>query len=413
MSRRALILVGGHRANGLLYVQAAQRLELHPIALASDPTQYDYLAAEGVETIRVDTDNLDALTHACARLRATYDICGIIAFGGLHESRHVTIAKLCRHFALPGQNPVSVERCSDKFTQRQVLAQAGVPVPAYRLAANATEIETSASALGWPVVVKPSEGSGSSGVRLCRDADELAEHTRYLLGEKYPWLSSPKVLVEEFAEGPFYDVLTMGNSVVAIGAADFGRPPHFVPCQSTFPAQLTEEERKRIVDVSLNCLRALDLGWGPANLEFRWTEHGPVVIEVNARLPGWTTPRLVQLAYGVNIIDEHIKLVIGNACDLRARHSRVAIAQFLVPDGDGILAPIDGTSRAAAVPGVAEVRFYVEPGTLITRKGDYLDMIGHVIVASPERTRAEAILQRAIDLIGWSIKPVQAVPDQR
>ncbi|RWA60760.1 acetyl-CoA carboxylase biotin carboxylase subunit family protein [Mesorhizobium sp.] len=409
MPRRALIIVGGHRTNGLLYVQAARRLGLHPIALASDPTQYDYLAAESIEAIRVDTNNLNALMDVCSRLRATYDICGIIGFGGLYEWRHVTVAKLCRHFALPGANPVSIERCSDKYTQRQFLAQAGVPVPAYRLAANAMEIESSAAKLGWPVILKPSEGSGSSGVRLCRDANELAEHTTYLLGGKYPWRSSPKILVEEFAQGSFYDVVTMGNSVVAIGAADFDRPPHFVPCQSMFPAPLTEEEHKRIVDVSLSCLRALNLGWGPANIELRWTERGPVVIEVNARLPGWTTPRLVQLAYGVDIINEHINLVIGNACDLRTRHSHVAIARFLVPDRNGILAPIDGISRAAAVPGVEEVRFYVEPGTPIIRKGDHLDMIGHVIAASPERTRAEAILHSAIDLIGWSIIQLDAM----
>ncbi|TGR16877.1 ATP-grasp domain-containing protein, partial [Mesorhizobium sp. M1C.F.Ca.ET.196.01.1.1] len=132
-----------------------------------------------------------------------------------------TVAKLCRHFALPGANPVSIERCSDKYTQRQFLAQAGVPVPAYRLAANAMEIESSAAKLGWPVILKPPEGSGSSGVRLCRDANELAEHTTYLLGGKYPWRFSTKILVEEFAQGSFYDVVTMGNSVVAIGAADF------------------------------------------------------------------------------------------------------------------------------------------------------------------------------------------------
>jgi len=407
MPRRALILVEGHRVNGLLYVQAARRLGLHPIALATDSTQYDYLAAESIEAIKVDTNNFDALMHVISRLRATYDIAGIIGMGGLYESRHVTVAKLCRHFALPGPNPASIERCSDKFAQRQFLAQAGVPMPAYRLARNATDVERSAAEVGWPVILKPSEGSGSSGVRLCRDADELAEHTTYLLGGRYPWRSSPKMLVEEFAQGAFYDVVTMGNSVVAIGAANFTRPPHFVPCQSIFPAQLTEGEHKRIADVSLNCLRALDLGWGPANIEFRWTERGPVVLEVNARIPGWTTPRLIQLAYGVDIINEHIKLIIGNECDLSTRHSHAAIAQFLVPDRDGILAAIDGTSRAAAEPGIVEIRLYVEEGTPIMRKGDHLDIIGHVIAASPDRRGGEAILQRAIGLIGWSIAPFQ------
>lgn len=405
MPRRALILVEGHRTSGPLYVQAAQRLGLDPITLAADPTQYDYLAAENIEAIRVDTDNFDALMHVCSRLRATYDIAGITGFAGRDESFYVTVAKLCRHFDLLGPHPASIERCSDKFTQRQFLAQAGVPVPAYRLAATAVEVESSAAEIGLPVILKPAEGSGSSGVRLCRDMDELAEHTAYLLGGTYIWRSSPKILVEEFAQGPFYEAVTMGDAVIADGAADFDRPPHFVPCASIFPAPLTDEEHERIADVSLHCLRALGLGWGPANIEFRWTERGPVVIEVNARLPGWTIPRLIQLAYGVDIINEHIKLVIGDECDLRPRHSRTSAARFLVPDRDGIVDRIEGASLAASVPGVVEVRFYVEPETPIVRKGDDRDRIGHVIAASPDRTRTEAILQRAIDLIGWSITP--------
>ncbi|APO70366.1 biotin carboxylase-like ATP-grasp domain-containing protein (plasmid) [Rhizobium gallicum] len=411
MPRRALLLIEGHRTNGLLYVQAAQRLGLHPITLAADPTLYGYLAAESIEAIRVDTD-FDALMHVCIRLRSTYDIVGITGFAGRDESLYVTVAKLCRHFDLPGPNPASIERCSDKFTQRQFLAQAGVPVPAYRLAANAMEVESSAAEIGMPVILKPAEGSGSSGVRLCRNADELAKHTTYLLDGKYPWRSSPKILVEEFARGPFYEVATIGNAVIAVGAADFDRLPHFVVRESMFPAPLSDEEHERIADLSLNCLGALGLGWGPANIELRWTKRGPVVMEVNARLPGWTTPRLVQLAYGVDIINEHIKLTIGDECDLRASHSHTSAARFFVPDRDGILDRIEGARRAASVPGVVEVSFYIEPETPVVRKDDDRDVIGHVIAASPSRARTEAILQRAADLICWSIIPLSPSGEQ-
>ncbi|MGX9087483.1 ATP-grasp domain-containing protein, partial [Mesorhizobium sp. 98Argb] len=159
------------------------------------------------------------------------------------------------------------------------------------------------------------------------------------------------------------------------------------------------------VDVSRSCLRALDLGWGPTNIEFRWTNRGPVVIEVNPRLAGTPTPQLVQLAYGIDLITEHIKLVIGDECNLRRSHSQTAVSRNLIPDHDGVLDWIGGDSRAAAVPGVAEVKFYVRPKTPIVRRGDYRDKIGHVMAASPSLAQTEAILQHAIDVIDWSIKP--------
>ncbi|MES0151785.1 acetyl-CoA carboxylase biotin carboxylase subunit family protein [Mesorhizobium sp. M0012] len=412
MARRALILVEGHRSNGPLYVKAARRLGLHPITLSADPARYDYLAAERLEAVRVDTDNLDALIRECSRLRTSYHIAGITGFTDLDESVYATVGKLCQHFDLPGPHPASIERCCDKFVQRQLLGGAGVPIPAYRLAANAREVESAAAEIGLPVILKPAAGSGSSGVRLCRNIDELAEHTIYLLGEKHLWRSSPRILVEEFAQGPFYSADLMGNEVVGIEAADFDRPPHFIFRECIFPAPLTDDEHERIADVSLRCLQALGLGWGPTNIELRWTKRGPVVIEVNPRLPGGANPKLFRLAYGVDLITEHIKLVIDEEWDLRKRHSHVAAARFLNPDRDGILNWINGHARAAAVPGVAEVKMYVEPKTPILRKGDHRDTIGHVIAASDSQAQTEAILQHAVDLIDWSITPFSIFGEQ-
>ncbi|MER9312274.1 acetyl-CoA carboxylase biotin carboxylase subunit family protein [Mesorhizobium australicum] len=401
MAKRVLILVEGSRT-GRLYSQAAQRLGLHPITLSADPAQYDYIAAEGAEAIRVDTDDLDALIGECSRLGTTNDIAGITC---AKESVYATVGKLCRYFDLPGPNPTSIERCCDKFTQRHLLAEAGVSIPFYRLATNAVDIESCAAEIGLPVILKPAVGVGSTGVRLCRNVDELSEHTTYLLGGKHIWQSSPRILVEEFAQGPYYSTEIMGDEVIGICAGEFGPEPYFVFREFTLPALLTDEEQERIVDVSLSCLRALGLGWGPTCIEFRWTKRGPVVIEVNPRLGGAPGPQLVRLTYGLDLVTEHIKLVIGDQWSLRKRHSQVAAARILLPDRDGTLDWIDGDNRATAVPGVAEVEFYFGPNTPIVRKGDHRDWIGHVIAASPSRTLTETTLQRAVDLIDWSIAP--------
>ncbi|MER8804920.1 acetyl-CoA carboxylase biotin carboxylase subunit family protein [Mesorhizobium sp. M0998] len=400
---RALILLGGSiMGSGLLYVQAAQRLGLQPITLSADPTRYDYFAAKGVETIRVDTDDLDALIRECSRLQATYDIAGIT---GAEDSFYATASKLGRHFDLPGPNPEAIEQCCDKYTQRQLLAASGVPMPAYRLAANAADAEDSAAEIGLPVIVKPAVGSGSVGVRLCRTADEVVEHTNSLLGGQCG--AAIRILVEEFAQGPHYCIDIMGNELVGVCTLDFDGPPHFVYRGGAYPAPLTDDEYERLADVSLSCLRALGLGWGPTNVELRWTKCGPVVIEVNPRLAGSPGPQMVQLAYGIDLVTEHIKLVTGDEWNLNKSHSKTAAARFLVADRDGILNWIDGDSRAAAISGVSEVKFYFKPKAPIIRKGDFRDCLGHVIAASSSLPRTEAILQHAVDLIHWSITPIE------
>ncbi|RVD07910.1 MAG: ATP-grasp domain-containing protein [Mesorhizobium sp.] len=407
MARRALVMLEA-ASNSLRYVQAARSIGLHPITLLTDKSQYQYLHNSGSEVIFVEGRDVNAFVHQCSKLRMTYDIAGITSPS---EEVYATVGYLCRHFNLPGPNPVSIERCCKKFTQRRLLGEAGVPIPAYRVAANTVDVENAAAEIGLPVVVKPAVGVGSSGVRLCRKMDELCEHTSSLLARAYASQSLPRILVEEFARGSHYSIELMGNEVIGVTAADFGDPPHFVCRQYVCPAPLAAEERKRIVDISLNCLQALGLGWGPANIDLRWTRLGPVVIEVNPRLAGAPNPQLIELAYGIDLIAEHIKLAIGEGkeCPLRRRHSHVAAARILVPDRDGTLDWISGESRAAAVQGVAELKFDVAPLTPIVRKGDYRDRIGYVVVASPTPARTKAILQRAVDLINWSITPFTAI----
>jgi len=407
--RKALILIENTRTNGRSYVEAVRRLRLHPIILAADPALYDYVAAERIEVARVDTTNLDALIGEYSRLGKSFDIAGVTSAA---ESFYATVGKICRNFNLPGPDPESIEQCCNKAAQRQVLAAAGVPVPGYRSATTAAEVQCVAAEIGLPAVLKPAVGSGSRGVRLCRDARELAEHTDYLLGGKHMWRSSPEVLVEQFVDGPHYIAEIMGDEVIGIGITEYGPPPHFVFRQLTFPAPLTDEQYERAVDVVQRCLRALGLGWGPTNIEFRWTEVGPVVIEVNPRLAGNPDPQLVQLAFDVDLIGEHIKLAIGEQCNLSKRQSRTATARSLIADRDGTLDYIDGIDRAAAIPGVADVKLYVRPGTPIVRNGDYCDRIGYVVAVAPSRSSADTIIQRAVESIDWSISPFSDLHDQ-
>ncbi|MCK1499358.1 acetyl-CoA carboxylase biotin carboxylase subunit family protein [Bradyrhizobium sp. 188] len=401
MTRTALVMVEG-ASNCSLFVRAAKHLGFQPIVLSANPARYKYLAAEEIEPLYADTHNLDALIGKCYQLRGIYDISGITSSSELF---YAIAAKLCLHFGLPGPNPTSIERCRDKFNQRQLLTEAGISVPAYRQAASAAAIQSSAAEIGLPVIVKPAVGIASSGVRLCRNSDELAEHADYLLGGTYIWPSSPSVLVEEFAQGPHYSIEMMGDQIVGIAAADFGHPPHFVCRKYSYPALLSDEQHKRIAEISLRSLQALGLSWGPKNIDLRWTKLGPVVIEVNPRLGGTPAPQLVQLAYGVDLVTEHLKVVVGRQSDLSTRQSHTAAARVLLPERDGTLDWITGESRAAALPGVAEVKLYVKPGAPIVRKGDSQDRLGYVIVTSPSSIGTEAILDCAVDLIDWSITP--------
>ncbi|OBQ95825.1 hypothetical protein A9K66_24805 [Mesorhizobium sp. AA23] len=350
-------------------MKAAKRLGLHVITLAVDPGRYEYVAAEETEAIRVDTGNIDALIRECYGLRIRYDIVGITGAASDEVSVTATVGKLCRHFGLPGPNPVSIEQCSDKFSQRQLLSQAGVSVPAYHLAANGKQAECFADDIGLPVVVKPAFGNGRTRARLCRNAQELAEHTDDLFGATHIARSSPRVLVEEYLQGTQYIINMFEKEIIGIAAIKLDPMPGLIWSECTYPAVLTDDEYVNIYNVSLICLRTLGLNWGPTNIELRSKNHGPVVIGVSPHLPGSPAPELVQLAYGVDLISEHIKLVTGVRRSLRRSPTDIASARFLIGDRDGALDCMDGRQSGGCCLRLDQVERYIEPKATTARKG--------------------------------------------
>src|SRR5207302_10771938 len=183
--------------------------------------------------------------------------------------------------ALPGADPAAVERCRDKRRQRLALRGAGVAVPAFAAANSPEEAVEAAAAIGFPVVVKPADGTGSRGVRLCCEPAEVLDHAAGLLAVRHDERGQPTigaVLVEQHVTGPEVSVETFGTEVVGITAKHLGRLPSFVECGHDFPVDGLPAGA-----VALAAIDALGLGFGPAHTEIRLGRRGPVVIEVNPR----------------------------------------------------------------------------------------------------------------------------------
>ncbi|WP_155414597.1 hypothetical protein [Neorhizobium galegae] len=81
-----------------------------------------------------------------------------------------------------------------------MLKNAGLLAPAYELVHNVPPAVEAAIRIGFPVIVKPVVGSGSTGVRLCLDGRDVGEQVPHLLwsgGEG----TARDILIEEFIVG--------------------------------------------------------------------------------------------------------------------------------------------------------------------------------------------------------------------
>jgi len=392
--RPLLVMVESNTTGtGPMFAAAARARGLRPVLLGRRPDRYRWVAEEGVEAARADTTDPESVVAVARAMAGPAGVAGVVTSS---EYFVAVAARAARRLRRPGPDPAALDRCRDKRRQRAALAGAGVPVPAFAAAGTPQEAATAAAALGFPVVVKPPDGTGSRGVRLCRDAAEVAGHTAALLAagrDERHQPSLPAVLVEEYVDGPEVSVETFGSAVAAITAKHLGPPPWFVESGHDVPADPGLPDPAA---PALAAIRALGLGFGPAHTEIRLGARGPVVIEVNPRLAGGRIPVLVRLARGLDLVGATVDAVTGAGRGLPEPGPGHASIRFLVAARAGRIRRTGGVAAAAAVPGVVDVAFTARPGQHVGGTGSFLDRVGHVITAASTgraaRTAAESAL---------------------
>jgi cyanophycin synthetase len=105
---------------------------------------------------------------------------------------------------------IAVDIACDKALTKNMLAEAGIPVPSGGTAVTSHEAIEIARLIGKEVVVKPCDGSKGQGVTVRilapEDVNEAFQIARQI---------SEKVLVEEYIKGKQYRVLVVNGNVVA------------------------------------------------------------------------------------------------------------------------------------------------------------------------------------------------------
>ncbi|MFI5705805.1 ATP-grasp domain-containing protein [Streptomyces xanthochromogenes] len=404
MSAPLLLFVESNTTGtGRQFAQRARAFGAEPVLLSADPGRYPYAADDELRTVVVDTADGDALWAAVQRLAAGARVTGVLSSSEYYVA---AAADLAARLGLPGPSADAVRACRDKSVQRRTLADAGVPVPRFSVAGTVADAVAAAQWQGGPVVVKPVQGSGSLGVRLCRDSGEVVAHAGELLSATLNerGLRTPaRVLVEQYLTGAEFSVEVFGEHAVVTVAKHVGEPPVFVETGHDVPAVLPAPEAAALADSAVHAVKALGLGWGAAHVELRLDGGVARVIEVNPRLAGGMIPELVRRARGIDLVGAQVRAGLGLPVDLIGTSGTVGAAsiRFLTADGDAVLGDTDAAEAAAlAVPGAVDAALYRPPGTRVGPAEDFRGRLGHVIAVAdrPEESARAADTARSLGL---------------
>jgi biotin carboxylase len=389
---------------GRLFVKAAAEFGYKTVMLVERPERYPFLEQDSVPYKRCNTAISADLGNAIQCLARESSLAGIFSSS---EYFIETAAFFAAQYGLHGANAEAVRACRNKWVQRQCLQRAGLHSPKFECVTAGEQACAVLEHISLPVVVKPTMGSGSVGVRLCHTAQEVVDHTSALLQRTVNERGMPlprEVLIEEYLIGPEYSVETFGAEVLGITRKHISSEPFFVELGHDFPADLPPDVRESIADAAREGLQALGLNWGPGHVEIRLTEKGPAIVEINPRLAGGFIPEIVRLAIGIDMVRETVKLVAGETTGPRSVRDGHASIRFLTPSGNGIITAIHGVEEASGIAGAADIQMYRRVGDRVGIENDFRDRIGHVISCGDREIDAAQASERARDMIEIQIK---------
>lgn len=310
-----------------------------------------------------------------------------------------SIAAACEALKLPGISMETAIKATDKGEMIKAFEAHGVEHPWYYIAADKKDFEKVASKVTFPCIMKPTDNSGSRGVVLCLDQEELLKAYDYTHKES----RGGAVILEEYMKGPevSVEVICLNGIPHVLQVTDklTTGAPHFVEMGHSQPSQLEEKMLDRIRNLASRAVMAVGIQNGPAHVEIILTADGPKMVELGARMGGdCITTHLVPLSTGIDMVRATIELSCGIVPDINPKiKASSAIRYFNVSAGKII--SISGVDKAKLIPGVIEIKLLKNINDKIQEINSSVDRCGFVIVQCDNNQNVHRCLMNVLNMI--------------
>ena len=345
------------------------------------------------EYFNASTIDEDALLNASREFRPD----GIMTLATDMPMRGV--AKVSQELGLHCISYDTAIKATDKYEMIQAFKAQNVSSPWFYTADSLDELSSLKNKLSFPCIMKPTDNAGSHGVVMAHSFDEL------LLSYEYSrsYSRHGKVILEEYLRGQevSVEVMVVNSQVHVLQITDklTTGAPHFVEMGHSQPTCQPVERQNDICNLAIEACKAIGIDQGPAHVEMMLTEHGPVMIELGARMGGDNiTTSLVPLSTGIDMVKATIEVALGRTPDIApSLHCASAIRYISAPTG--LIKSIAGIEEAKRIHGVKDILMTKSVGEMSTQIRCSNDRLGSVIAQAATADEAVRICNNALEMI--------------
>jgi biotin carboxylase len=332
----------------------------------------------------------------------------ITAILALGDRAPMTAALAAESLGLPYNTPDSVENCRSKLRQREVLAQADVPVPGFFSFSLTESPHEVVKRVNFPCVVKPLRLAGSQGVIRANNVAEFLSavaRTRALIESpevrvtREPELD--RLMVEEYVPGMEVAVEGLIERDELRVLAIFDKPdplegPFFEETIYVTPSRLPLAAQNELSACARRTITALGLTRGPIHAEFRWNEKGPWVIECAPRPIGGLCARALRFGDARMGLEELlVRHALGMPGSDAERESAASGVMMIPVPSTGIFEGVEGLDRARAVANVDAIEITARVRDRVVAWPEGASYLGFIFARGAKPDELEAALRAA------------------
>lgn len=252
-----------------------------------------------------------------------------------------TVAYIANRMGLVGNDYEAALRANNKYLMRNAFIEAGVPCPLYKMATSVQELE--GTVWNYPLIVKPSDRSGSLGVTKVLSESELKQAVEKALSVSF----NKQAMIEEFIEGREISVefISYNGTHYPLQITDkvTTEAPHFVELEHHQPSSLSLDMFDKIYSITKKALNALGITNGASHAEYKITKEGRVaVMEIGGRMGGdFIGSDLVRLSTGYDFLQGVIEVALGEFEEPKITEHNYSGVYFLCEDTKRLLPIIE------------------------------------------------------------------------
>jgi len=314
------ILIANRGEIACRIIKTARSMGIATVAVYSDADKDALHVEMADEAVRIGPApaaesylKIDRIVAACKKTGAVAVHPG---YGFLAENPKFAAALADAGIAFIGPNLKAIEVMGDKIASKKLAEAAGVnTVPGHLgVIGNAEEAVRIAGEIGYPVMIKASAGGGGKGMRVARDAQEVAEGFARARSEAASSFGDDRVFIEKFITEPRHieiQVLADGHgNAIHLGERECSIQRRNQKVIEEAPSPLIDARTRSAMGKQAVALaRAVDYV-SAGTVEFIVDkQHNFFFLEMNTRLQ--VEHPVTELVTGIDLVEQMIRVAAG------------------------------------------------------------------------------------------------------